>query len=136
MGRIIALLAGGSGIFWLIGALLVVSAAGAAGGYKARGLVDAPIISAEQTKTAQAGERTQTCIAQHERARADGGEKVVTALRGSITNLQAVTDDLTKKANRRNADYRDFIERLRNVPETKICGTSGPELEYRRSVQP
>lgn len=90
MTRILSLLSGGAGGWILAVALLLASALGAAGGYEARGLLDAVPLAHQETATA----RQQTAVAQCGTARekdradtnaatsgalADGGKKAAAA---------------------------------------------------------
>lgn len=136
MKWILGLLNGGGGIWVLIGGLLAASAAGATGGYIARGVIDAPQIAGARLATAEANTRTQACIASHETDRANGNAKVVGELTTQIATLRGIVADLQKKALARDAADVRFQKALANVPKTSVCGGSPAERVYRDSVQP
>lgn len=136
MGKLIALLSGGSGLWIVIGALLAASAAGATGGYVARGVIDAPALANEKTATAQADARTAQCVATYEKGRADGAEKAVDALSTAAADVTDALNGLAVKGAARAKADSDFMKELANVPQSKTCGGSAAELAYRRSVQP
>lgn len=123
-------------LFWikLAGAVMLVGAI-AGGGWYARGLVDAPALALEQTHTAEANTRTAQCHATHEKGRADGAEKAITALTAAADAARAATADLQAKAVLHAKQDADFIKELSNAPTSKICGNSAAELAFRRSVR-
>lgn len=120
-----------------------IFAAGAGTGYMARGVIEAPKLSGAQKETAEAqrdtarAERdTAVCQGAHEKARADGAEGVIGALRGSIDGVNAAAARLDRLAAARETATQKFLRELANAPKSFICGASEPELAYRRSVQP
>lgn len=135
MGAILKLLSGTAGIWFLIGGLLAAGAAGATGGYIARGVIDAPALSHQETLTAQADGRTKDCVAAHEKGRADGAEGVVTALTGAASKVNEAAAELDKKSATRDIATSRFLKELANAPKTSICGTAPAELAYRHSVR-
>ena len=83
---------------------------------------------------AEAQRDTATCVATHEKGRADASEGVVTALRGSLGAVNAAADRLARQAGARETATQSFLREIANAPKTHICGTSPAELAYRRSV--
>lgn len=134
MMKLIALFGAPGGIWWVIGISVALLAAGGTGGYIARGVIDAPIISHQETLTAQADGRTKECVASHEKARADGAEKALSGLALSISDAAESVDNLSRKAAARGKTLDQFLKELANAPPSKVCGTVAAELAYRHSV--
>lgn len=121
-------LLGGSGGGWILaGALLFAVASGAGAGWTARAVVADRDVNAEQTKTAQ-------CVAGKEKARADGAEAVIAALKSGAAEVEASLNRLADAAAERAKKADRFYKELANVPVTDVCGSSPAELVYRRSA--
>lgn len=138
MTWILKLLTGTGGGWILAGALLAVAAAsaGTAGtlAYRARGLIEAPKISAAEKATETAKRETAQCVAIHQKARADGAEKALTGLETGIAAVGRAMDQLALNAAARKAVMDSFYKEIANVPSTRICAGSAAELAFRRSV--
>jgi hypothetical protein len=126
--RLIAWLTGGGG---LVAALaLALLGFGAAGGYAARGLVDARAIAAAELKAVQ-------CAAGQAAVRATAAEAAVVALNASAVQVSAAMDALAAKATVRAKANDQFMKEIADAPASDhICGSSAAELAFRRSVQP
>jgi uncharacterized phage protein gp47/JayE len=101
----------------------------------ARGLIDAPVLAAQQTATAQADTRTAQCVASHEKGRADLSEQALTALGATADAVRDAAAALAAKAGARDAANAKFLKDLANAPVSKTCMGSAAELAYRRSLQ-
>lgn len=123
-------------IYAKIAGFALVALAIAAGGWWARGVFDAPSIANLHTDVATAKGETQQCVAQHEKGRADGSDKVIAGLTAAAGDVTAAVADLNKKAGDRDAATNRFLKELANAPKTSICAGSPAELAYRHSVQP
>lgn len=132
----LTLLTGSAGPWIVLGGFLAGLASGGTGGYIARGIIDAPALSAEKAKTAQAQAATSDCKATHEASRADGAENALTAVTTAAQAAKAASDSLNAQAAQRNAAEQDFRNAIAALPKSFACGASEPELAYRRSVQP
>lgn len=135
MTRILSILSGSAGPYILIGVVLASLAAGGAGGWQARGLVEAPIQEGLRVKVILAERDTARCVATHQKARADGAEKVIDALTASAREVAASLTTLSEKAAARGKSLNQLLQEIANAPSSDLCGRSAPELAYRRSVQ-
>ena len=136
MGAILKLLTGASGGWWLLGGALAAAIVGAAGGYAARGVIDAPALSEAGRKLEVAQRETAEARAAHEAARADGNAKVVKELTDQIAGLRVIIADLDAKRSARDRATANFIEALSHAPNSSACAGSPAERLYRDSVQP
>lgn len=118
---------GGAGPWVALGLVAAIGGAGFWAGDRSRSLLDAPVISGWETKLAN-------CEARHEKARADGAEKVIAALGLAAANVTEALESLAKKAAARGQRLDVFLKDLANVPASKVCGQTPAELLYRRSV--
>lgn len=135
MTRILAILSGSAGPYILIGVVLASLAAGGAGGWQARGLVETPIQEGLRGKVSLAERDTARCVATHQKARADGAEKAIDALTSSAREVAASLNVLADKAASRGKSLDQFLKEIANAPPSKICAGSAAELAYRRSMQ-
>lgn len=135
MASLLSLLSGGSGVWILLGGVLLSLGGGGFAGYEARGVIDKPALSSAQSDAAKAQTATQQCVATAEKGRADGDQKALDALQGGIATLNGVAADLaTKEAAHQTADT-NFLKELANAPTSSVCGTSAAERAYRDSVR-
>lgn len=117
------------GSIWVyVGMVLVCLGTGGAGGYYARGVIDAPVISAAKLETSQ-------CAAKTETDRANGNQKVIDALSGGVTDLNAALERAAQQDAARKAGDANFLKELANAPKSSICGSSAAERAYRNSVR-
>lgn len=129
-------LAGAAGPWLLLAGVIGTATVGGYAGYQVKAVLDAPVIAAKDTDIAQANTRTEQCKAVHEKGRADGAEKVITAMLASAKVAAGLMDELTKKAAARKQSLDQLLKDIANAPPSKICGGSAAELAFRRSVQP
>jgi hypothetical protein len=141
MLKLIALLSGGTGLWWALGIAVVLLATGGSAGYVTRGVIDSQIISHQETLTAQSQKetsdekvRTQQCIVRHETARANGAEQAVTAMIESVNEAAKSVDNLARMTSKREKNTAQFFKEISNVTPSQVCASSPAELAYRRSV--
>lgn len=134
MTKLFGLFSGVSPWVYLIVGVAMLAAGGAAG-YAARGVIDAPALSHQETLTSQADTRTAQCLATHEKGRADGDEQVIAALGQSAADVAAATAELARNEAARKTATANFLKDLANAPKSSVCGGSAAELAYRNSVR-
>lgn len=129
MVRLIALLSGSGGGWIALAIGLGLFAAGGGAGWTARGIWEAPKLSAAKLETAQ-------CRQHNAEGRAKGAEATVAALQTGATNVTNALNTLAAKAAARAKSTDQFERDIANAPITHSCGSSAAELAFRRSLQP
>lgn len=126
---------GAAGPWLAAGVVVAIAGGGFWAGDSFRAMRDAVPLAQQEAKTAKAEAREQACKATHERGRADGAEKALTALGLSVANVTSALETLGQKAAARGKSLDQFLKEIANAPPSHLCGSSAPELAYRRSVQ-
>lgn len=142
IGFVVKILTGSAAGPWiLIGAVIALLGVGSAGGYVARGVIDAPKISDLKTDIAKlhtdvsdANGRTTQCKLDHETGRANSAEGAVTALTNAAGLVTDAMTEVAAAAARRAKQDSQFQKELNNAPTTSLCSGSAAERAFRNAV--